>query len=134
MTIRAGFWATRQSLRDAAQDAPVGTHPGEIVEIESEEELDKILQERKDSLVVLLGSLTWCRPCKTLAKPMQVRSASRACRAEGLQRPGASPAVHWQLQGRRRRAPGKLLICLISSCGGLARARATCIRRWCSYE
>ena len=57
------------------QDAPTKTHPGEVVEIESEEELDKILQEDKDSLIVLLGSLTWCRPCKTLAKPLQVRCA-----------------------------------------------------------
>ena len=65
------------------QDAPAGTQPGEIVEIESEEELDRILQERKDSLIVLLGSLTWCRPCKTLAKPMQVRRIFCAFRALG---------------------------------------------------
>ena len=56
------------------QEAPAKTQPGEIVEIESEEELDSILQERKDTLIVLLGSLTWCRPCKTLAKPLQVCS------------------------------------------------------------
>ena len=55
------------------QDAPAQSHPGGVAEIESEEELDKILQENKDSLTVLLGSLTWCRPCKTLAKPLQVR-------------------------------------------------------------
>ena len=30
-------------------------HPGEVLEIESEEELDKILQEDKDSLTILLG-------------------------------------------------------------------------------
>jgi hypothetical protein len=63
-----GIWLT-------LQDAPTKTHPGEVVEIESEEELDKILQEDKNSLIVLLGSLTWCRPCKTLAKPLQVRCA-----------------------------------------------------------
>ena len=39
-----------------------------MLEIESEEELDKILQEEKGSLTILLGSLTWCRPCKTLGK------------------------------------------------------------------
>ena len=54
------------------QDAPAKKHPGEVLEIESEEELDKILQEEKGSLTILLGSLTWCRPCKTLAKPLQV--------------------------------------------------------------
>lgn len=54
------------------QDAPAESHSGEVVEIESEEELDKILSENKDSLTILLGSLTWCRPCKTLAKPLQV--------------------------------------------------------------
>ena len=59
-------------LLRAVQEAPGKTQPGEIVEIESEEELDSILQERKDTLIVLLGSLTWCRPCKTLAKPLQV--------------------------------------------------------------
>ena len=57
------------------QDAPAKKHPGEVLEIESEEELDKILQENKDSLTILLGSLTWCRPCKTLAKPLQVITA-----------------------------------------------------------
>ena len=54
------------------QVAPAKKHPGEVLEIESEEELDKILQEDKDSLTILLGSLTWCRPCKTLVKPLQV--------------------------------------------------------------
>lgn len=62
-------------LLRAVQEAPGQTQPGEIVEIESEEELDSILQERKDTLIVLLGSLTWCRPCKTLAKPLQVRAS-----------------------------------------------------------
>lgn len=57
------------------QDAPAKKHPGEVLEIESEEELDRILQEDKGSLTILLGSLTWCRPCKTLAKPLQVISA-----------------------------------------------------------
>ena len=56
----------------SVQEAPAKKHPGEVLEIESEEELDRILQEDKDSLTILLGSLTWCRPCKTLAKPLQV--------------------------------------------------------------
>lgn len=47
-------------------------HPGELIEIESEEELDRLLTEDSESLTVLLASLTWCRPCKTLAKPLQV--------------------------------------------------------------
>lgn len=42
------------------------------MEIESEEELDALLSEDSESLTVLLASLTWCRPCKTLAKPLQV--------------------------------------------------------------
>ena len=60
------------------QDAPAKKHPGEVLEIESEEELDKILQEDKGSLTILLGSLTWCRPCKTLVKPLQVIIALRS--------------------------------------------------------
>ena len=55
------------------QDAAPKLHPGEVVEIESEEELDTLLREDSESLTVLLASLTWCRPCKTLAKPLQVR-------------------------------------------------------------
>ena len=66
------------------QEAPSKSHHGEVVEIESEDELDKILQEDKDSLIVLLGSLTWCRPCKTLAKPLQVRGVLCPFRALGL--------------------------------------------------
>ena len=65
----------------AVQEAPAKSHHGEVVEIESEEELDKILQEDRESLIVLLGSLTWCRPCKTLAKPLQVSTAFCPCRA-----------------------------------------------------
>ena len=66
-------WSRHQSLqRPSVQDTPAKKHPGEVLEIESEEELDKILQEEKGSLTILLGSLTWCRPCKTLAKPLQV--------------------------------------------------------------
>ncbi|BDA48418.1 probable calmodulin-like protein 5 at N-terminal half [Coccomyxa sp. Obi] len=52
-------------------DAAPKLHPGEVIEIESEEELDKLLTEDSESLTVLLASLTWCRPCKTLAKPLQ---------------------------------------------------------------
>ena len=67
-------------LRPFVQDAPAKQHPGEVLEIESEEELDRILQEDKDSLTILLGSLTWCRPCKALAKPLQVNPAlSNGC-------------------------------------------------------
>ena len=57
-----------------AQEAPQRSHPGEVVEIESEEELDALLAADSASLTCLLASLTWCRPCKTLAKPLQVRS------------------------------------------------------------
>ncbi|CAK0785550.1 hypothetical protein CVIRNUC_008760 [Coccomyxa viridis] len=63
--------APQDSPATLPADAPAKKHPGEVLEIESEEELDKILQENKDSLTILLGSLTWCRPCKTLAKPLQ---------------------------------------------------------------
>lgn len=59
------------------QDAAPKMHPGEVIEIESEEELDRLLTEDSESLTVLLASLTWCRPCKTLAKPLQVRWALR---------------------------------------------------------
>ena len=31
-----------------------------------------MLAEDKDALVVLMSTLTWCRPCKGLAKPFQV--------------------------------------------------------------
>ena len=58
---------------------------GGIIDVESEEELDKMLAEDPHSLTVLLASLTWCRPCKTLAKPLQAcpmsqsKSTYRAC-------------------------------------------------------
>jgi hypothetical protein len=60
------------------------------MEIESEEELDALLAAEPGTLTVLLASLTWCRPCKSLAKPLQ------ACPPLlHLHAPGAAPATAW---------------------------------------
>lgn len=54
-----------ESLASAASvaDAPAGVAPGQVTEIESEEELDGILRADKRPTVLLAG-FTWCRPCK----------------------------------------------------------------------
>eukprot|EP00884_Botryococcus_braunii_P015389 jgi/Botrbrau1/2533/Bobra.0079s0021.1 len=44
--------------------------PGELNIIYSSAELDELLNV-KHTLVVVLASLTWCRPCKMLTKPLQ---------------------------------------------------------------
>ena len=51
-----------------AEDQEAGT--GSLVtSVYSEEELDDLLASRKGAPTVLLASVTWCRPCRALAKP-----------------------------------------------------------------
>ena len=43
-----------------------------VVVVNSEEELDEKLKADAAKLVVLLSTVTWCRPCKTLKRPLEV--------------------------------------------------------------
>lgn len=43
----------------------------------SEAELDEVLQKDSGKLVVLMASMTWCRPCKGLQRPYQVTRIMR---------------------------------------------------------
>ncbi|GAB4819539.1 hypothetical protein N2152v2_006585 [Parachlorella kessleri] len=43
---------------------PCEAHPGEVTMIFGEEELSRVLAACPGKLVVLMCSLTWCRPCK----------------------------------------------------------------------
>lgn len=47
--------------------------PGEVNLLFSEQELDDIIKEEASSLVVLMSTVTWCRPCKGMQKAIQVR-------------------------------------------------------------
>lgn len=60
-----------ESTIDAAPPPPAaGVEPGQVKEIESEEELDEIIKADSRPLVLLAG-FTWCRPCKGLQMPFQ---------------------------------------------------------------
>jgi hypothetical protein len=37
----------------------------------SEGELDEVITKHRDRLVVLFGGVSWCRPCKGVAKPYE---------------------------------------------------------------
>jgi len=41
----------------------------QVASVYSEEELDDLLASRKGAPTVLMASVTWCRPCRALAKP-----------------------------------------------------------------
>ncbi len=43
-----------------------------MVVLDSEEELDSKLKDDAAKLIVLLSTVTWCRPCKTLKRPLEV--------------------------------------------------------------
>ena len=43
-----------------------------VVVLDSEEELDSKLKDDAAKLIVLLSTVTWCRPCKTLKRPLEV--------------------------------------------------------------
>lgn len=45
--------------------------PGEVNLLFSEQELDDIIKEEASSLVVLMSTVTWCRPCKGMQKAIQ---------------------------------------------------------------
>lgn len=60
-----------ESTADAPSSPPAaGVEPGQVKEIEGEEELDDILKADARP-VVLLAGFTWCRPCKGLQMPFQ---------------------------------------------------------------
>ena len=77
---------TAASDRSARSPQPSGVEqsvrdrfPGEVGQIFGAADLDAMLAEDKDALVVLMSTLTWCRPCKGLAKPFQVHLFWQAC-------------------------------------------------------
>ena len=43
-----------------------------VVVVNSEEELDNKLKADAAKLLVLLSTVTWCRPCKSLKRPLEV--------------------------------------------------------------
>lgn len=58
------------------EPAAAGKHapptPGSVAEIETQAELDKALEASRQTgaPVILMASLTWCRPCRALARPL----------------------------------------------------------------
>lgn len=46
----------------------LGMRPGEVREIEAEEELDQLIVS-DERLTILLAGFTWCRPCRALLMP-----------------------------------------------------------------
>ena len=51
---------------------PLQKFPGEVNLVFSEAELDTLLKEDAKSLIVLMSTVTWCRPCKGMQKGVQV--------------------------------------------------------------
>lgn len=49
--------------------------PGTVAEIESEEELNAAVASANGAPVILMASLTWCRPCRALARPLATLAA-----------------------------------------------------------
>eukprot|EP01024_Parvocaulis_polyphysoides_P061484 TRINITY_DN6811_c0_g5_i1.p1 TRINITY_DN6811_c0_g5~~TRINITY_DN6811_c0_g5_i1.p1 ORF type:complete len:409 (+),score=55.72 TRINITY_DN6811_c0_g5_i1:62-1288(+) len=47
------------------------SHPGQVMMIFSEEELNELLADGADKLAVIFAGLTWCRPCKAIQRPYQ---------------------------------------------------------------
>eukprot|EP01023_Acetabularia_acetabulum_P044590 TRINITY_DN4480_c2_g2_i1.p1 TRINITY_DN4480_c2_g2~~TRINITY_DN4480_c2_g2_i1.p1 ORF type:complete len:313 (+),score=83.12 TRINITY_DN4480_c2_g2_i1:151-1089(+) len=47
------------------------THPGQVMMIFSEEELNELLDDKPEKLAVIFAGLTWCRPCKGIQRPYQ---------------------------------------------------------------
>ena len=73
-----------------------------VVVVNSEEELDSKLKADAAKLLVLLSTVTWCRPCKSLKRPLEVifwlgcnlQTARSAGLQSRLQRAmGSSPKV-----------------------------------------
>ena len=63
------------------KDPPPGTYmptlePGKVHLITSESEFVNIMESNKDDLIVLLATLTWCRPCKRILVPYQKCAAA----------------------------------------------------------
>lgn len=62
-TVEEGATATAEGKEEEAGGSLV-------VSVYSEEELDDLLASRKGAPTVLMASVTWCRPCRALAKPL----------------------------------------------------------------
>lgn len=41
------------------------------VQVESSEQFDSLVKLHPDKVVVLVAGLSWCRPCKSLTRPLQ---------------------------------------------------------------
>lgn len=60
-------------MRGGVAQEATQTFAGEVRLIFSEEELDGLLRDEAGSLLVLMSTVTWCRPCKGMQKSVQVR-------------------------------------------------------------
>lgn len=41
------------------------------VQVESSEQFDSLIKLHPDKVVVLVAGLSWCRPCKSLGRPLE---------------------------------------------------------------
>lgn len=55
----------------AAANLVPDLQPGKPYVIDSSEKFDAVLALHPDKLVVLLAGLSWCRPCKSLTRPLE---------------------------------------------------------------
>ena len=105
--------AVREGAASAAPHAPSG--PGEVTDVYSEAELNSLLESRSGgapadggpgypdgSLTVLLCTVTWCRPCKALAKPYLARAGGGG-KVAGGGRAGAGAGRRGRDAGTRSR-------------------------------
>ena len=61
--------STLEGEAATAEDAEDAAGGSLVTSVYSEEELDDLLASRKGAPTVLMASVTWCRPCRALAKP-----------------------------------------------------------------
>jgi len=76
-------YQAKKSAENGAKvkELPPGTYtptlePGKVHLITSESEFVNIMESNKDTLIVLLATLTWCRPCKRILVPYQKCAAA----------------------------------------------------------
>jgi thioredoxin 1 len=62
----SSFTASTQALRQCSRSSAAAGPRMAVLEIGSEEDLDKTLAEAAGSLVVVDYSTTWCGPCKVI--------------------------------------------------------------------
>lgn len=79
---QAGRTAGACACRSHTECAPVARHTitqtvaGDVSVIFGQQEMEEVLTKHKDKLVVLFCGLTWCRPCKGVAKPYERLAAA----------------------------------------------------------